>query len=162
MTSPPPAPGSSVIPAVLIPAVLIPAVQIPAVQIPAAQIRQRGRHRRADRAGRYAAAQRGSTRAAVPGRPGGAAVGTGRGAGRGVGLRSVAAYAREQADMITEARSGHLLRRDATTARLIARRRHRTEPAAAYQGLGRRQDPRPALTARAWTSKPTPRRRGGW
>jgi hypothetical protein len=45
----------------------------------------------------------------------------------------VAAYAREQADMITQARSGHLLRRDATTARLIDGGATAPEPAAAYQ-----------------------------
>lgn len=45
----------------------------------------------------------------------------------------VAAYARDQAAMIAEARSGHLLRRDATTARLIQGGASAPEPAAAYQ-----------------------------
>lgn len=45
----------------------------------------------------------------------------------------VAAYARDQAAMIAEARSGHLLRRDATTARLIQGGAAAPEPAAAYQ-----------------------------
>ena len=45
----------------------------------------------------------------------------------------VAAYARDQAAMIAEARSGHLLRRDATTARIIQGGAAAPEPAAAYQ-----------------------------
>lgn len=45
----------------------------------------------------------------------------------------VAAYARDQAAMIAQARSGHLLRRDATTARLIQGGAAAPEPAAAYQ-----------------------------
>lgn len=45
----------------------------------------------------------------------------------------VAAYARDQTAMIAEARSGHLLRRDATTARLIQGGATAPEPAAAYQ-----------------------------
>ena len=45
----------------------------------------------------------------------------------------VAAYARDQAAMIAEARSGHLLRRDATTARLVQGGAAAPEPAAAYQ-----------------------------
>ena len=45
----------------------------------------------------------------------------------------VAAYARDQAAMIAEARSGHLLRRDATTARLVQGGATAPEPAAAYQ-----------------------------
>jgi hypothetical protein len=45
----------------------------------------------------------------------------------------VAAYARDQAAMIAEARSGHLLRRDATTARIIQGGATAPEPAAAYQ-----------------------------
>src|SRR6476619_6827624 len=45
----------------------------------------------------------------------------------------VAAYARVQATMTTEARSGHLLRRDATTARIIQGGATAPEPAAAYQ-----------------------------
>lgn len=45
----------------------------------------------------------------------------------------VAAYARDQADAIAEVRSGHLLRRDATTARLIQGGATAPEPAAAYQ-----------------------------
>ncbi len=45
----------------------------------------------------------------------------------------VAAYARDQAAMIAEARSGHLLRRDSTTARLIQGGATPPEPAAAYQ-----------------------------
>ena len=45
----------------------------------------------------------------------------------------VAAYVRDQAAMIADARSGHLLRRDATTARLIQGGATPPEPAAAYQ-----------------------------
>ncbi len=45
----------------------------------------------------------------------------------------VAAYARDQADLITDARSGHLLRRDATTARLLQGGATAAEPSAAYQ-----------------------------
>ena len=45
----------------------------------------------------------------------------------------VAAYARDQADLIAQARSGHLLRRDATTARLVEGGATAPEPAAAYQ-----------------------------
>ncbi len=45
----------------------------------------------------------------------------------------VAAYARDQATMIAEARSGHLLRRDATAARLVQGGGTAPEPAAAYQ-----------------------------
>lgn len=45
----------------------------------------------------------------------------------------VAAYARDQAEMIAQARSGHLLRRDATTARLVQGGATPPEPAAAYQ-----------------------------
>jgi hypothetical protein len=45
----------------------------------------------------------------------------------------VAAYARDQADLIAQARSGHLLRRDATTARLVEGGASAPEPAAAYQ-----------------------------
>ena len=45
----------------------------------------------------------------------------------------VAAYARDQGDMIAQVRSGHLLRRDATTARLIQGAAAAPEPAAAYQ-----------------------------
>ena len=45
----------------------------------------------------------------------------------------VAAYARDQAAMIAQARSGHLLRRDATTARLFQGGAAAPEPAAAYQ-----------------------------
>jgi Domain of unknown function (DUF4439) len=45
----------------------------------------------------------------------------------------VAAYARDQASMVADARSGHLLRRDATTARLIQGGATAPEPAAAYQ-----------------------------
>jgi len=45
----------------------------------------------------------------------------------------VAAYARDQGDMISQVRSGHLLRRDATTARLIQGGAAAPEPAAAYQ-----------------------------
>lgn len=45
----------------------------------------------------------------------------------------VAAYARDQAEMIAQARSGHLLRRDATTARLVEGGATAPEPAAAYQ-----------------------------
>lgn len=45
----------------------------------------------------------------------------------------VAAHARNQSAMIAEARSGHLLRRDATAARLTAAGVSAPEPAAAYQ-----------------------------
>ena len=45
----------------------------------------------------------------------------------------VAAYARDQSAMIADARSGHLLRRDATTARLVQGGATPPEPAAAYQ-----------------------------
>ncbi|MEP6561272.1 MAG: DUF4439 domain-containing protein [Nakamurella sp.] len=45
----------------------------------------------------------------------------------------VAAYARDQVDMIAQVRSGHLLRRDATTARLVQGGAAAPEPAAAYQ-----------------------------
>jgi len=45
----------------------------------------------------------------------------------------VAAYARDQSEMIAQARSGHLLRRDATTARLVQGGATPPEPAAAYQ-----------------------------
>jgi hypothetical protein len=45
----------------------------------------------------------------------------------------VAAYARDQAELITDARSGHLLRRDATTARLLQGGASAPEPSAAYQ-----------------------------
>jgi hypothetical protein len=45
----------------------------------------------------------------------------------------VAAYARDQGEMIAQVRSGHLLRRDATTARLIQGGAAAPEPAAAYQ-----------------------------
>jgi len=45
----------------------------------------------------------------------------------------VAAYARDDAAMITENRSGHLLRRDATAARLVAGGAQPTPPAPAYQ-----------------------------
>jgi len=45
----------------------------------------------------------------------------------------VAAYARDQAAMVADARSGHLLRRDATTARLVQGGATPPEPAAAYQ-----------------------------
>ncbi len=45
----------------------------------------------------------------------------------------VAAYARDQSDMIAQVRSGHLLRRDATTARLVQGGAAAPEPAAAYQ-----------------------------
>ena len=45
----------------------------------------------------------------------------------------VAAYARSQADMIAQARSGHLLRRDATAARLVQGGASAPEPAAAYK-----------------------------
>ncbi len=57
----------------------------------------------------------------------------------------VAAYARDQADMITEARSGHLLRRDSTTARLIQGGATPPEPAAAYQVSVDVKDPASAL-----------------
>jgi len=58
----------------------------------------------------------------------------------------VAAYARDQAAMIAEARSGHLLRRDATTARLIQGGAAAPEPAAAYQVSVAVTDPGTALT----------------
>src|SRR5690242_21720198 len=45
----------------------------------------------------------------------------------------VAAHARDQADMVADARSGHLLRRDATAARLTAVGASAPEPSAAYQ-----------------------------
>ncbi len=45
----------------------------------------------------------------------------------------VAAHARDQADMVADARSGHLLRRDATAARLTAAGASAPEPEAAYQ-----------------------------
>ncbi len=45
----------------------------------------------------------------------------------------VAAYSRDDADMINEARAGHLLRRDATAARLVAGGSAAPEPAPAYQ-----------------------------
>ena len=45
----------------------------------------------------------------------------------------VAAHARDQAAMVADARSGHLLRRDATAARLTAAGAAAPEPAAAYQ-----------------------------
>jgi hypothetical protein len=45
----------------------------------------------------------------------------------------VAAHARDQAAMVADARSGHLLRRDATAARLTAAGASAPEPAAAYQ-----------------------------
>jgi len=45
----------------------------------------------------------------------------------------VAAYAREDAAMIDENRSGHLLRRDATAARLVASGAEAPPPAPAYQ-----------------------------
>ncbi len=45
----------------------------------------------------------------------------------------VAAYAPDQGPMVAEARSGHLLRRDATTARLVQGGAAAPEPAAAYQ-----------------------------
>ena len=45
----------------------------------------------------------------------------------------VAAFARDDAAMITENRSGHLLRRDATAARLVAGGAQPTPPAPAYQ-----------------------------
>jgi hypothetical protein len=44
----------------------------------------------------------------------------------------VAAYSRDDAAMIDAARSGHLLRRDATAARLVAGGAEAPEPAAAY------------------------------
>ena len=57
----------------------------------------------------------------------------------------VAAYARDQADMISQARSGHLLRRDATTARLVEGGATAPEPAAAYQVSVAVTDPATAL-----------------
>lgn len=45
----------------------------------------------------------------------------------------VAAHARDQSAMVADARSGHLLRRDATAARLTAAGAAAPEPAAAYQ-----------------------------
>lgn len=45
----------------------------------------------------------------------------------------VAAHARDQSEMVADARSGHLLRRDATAARLTASGASAPEPAAAYQ-----------------------------
>ncbi|WP_420122067.1 DUF4439 domain-containing protein [Nakamurella sp.] len=45
----------------------------------------------------------------------------------------VAAHARDQSSMVADARSGHLLRRDATAARLTAAGAAAPEPAAAYQ-----------------------------
>jgi len=45
----------------------------------------------------------------------------------------VAAYARDDAAMIADARSGHLLRRDATAARLVQGGAEAPQPAAAYQ-----------------------------
>jgi Domain of unknown function (DUF4439) len=57
----------------------------------------------------------------------------------------VAAYARDQAAMVAEARSGHLLRRDATTARLIQGGAKAPEPAAAYQVSVAVTDPASAL-----------------
>jgi hypothetical protein len=45
----------------------------------------------------------------------------------------VAAHARDQSAMVADARSGHLLRRDATAARLTAAGASAPEPAAAYQ-----------------------------
>lgn len=45
----------------------------------------------------------------------------------------VAAYARDDAAMIADTRSGHLLRRDATAARLVQGGADAPEPAAAYQ-----------------------------
>lgn len=57
----------------------------------------------------------------------------------------VAAYARDQVEMITEARSGHLLRRDSTTARLIQGGATPPEPAAAYDVSVDVKDPASAL-----------------
>lgn len=57
----------------------------------------------------------------------------------------VAAYARDQSEMITEARSGHLLRRDSTTARLIQGGATPPEPAAAYDVSVDVKDPASAL-----------------
>ncbi len=45
----------------------------------------------------------------------------------------VAAYSRDDAAMITDARAGHLLRRDATAARLVAGGSEAPEPAPSYQ-----------------------------
>lgn len=52
----------------------------------------------------------------------------------------VAAHARDQATMVADARSGHLLRRDATAARLTAAGATAPEPAAAYQVANDVQD----------------------
>ena len=57
----------------------------------------------------------------------------------------VAAYARDQSDMITQARTGHLLRRDSTTARLIQGGATPPEPAAAYKVSVDVKDPASAL-----------------
>jgi hypothetical protein len=57
----------------------------------------------------------------------------------------VAAYARDQAAMIAEARSGHLLRRDSTTARLTQGGATPPEPAAAYKVSVDVKDPASAL-----------------
>jgi len=57
----------------------------------------------------------------------------------------VAAYARDQAAMVAEARSGHLLRRDATSARIVASGATAPEPAAAYQVSVAVTDPGSAL-----------------